>query len=316
MQQVRPERDGRVMTVRLDNPPRNLMTGRMVTELIELVRSLEGDDSIGAVVLTGAAEGIFITHFDVAEIVAGSQATGGRPVTARQAGVALRAVGAAERLPGSGRALASGPAAGLAALREINELFVRMNRLDKVFVAAVNGVALGGGCELALACDVRLMADGGGRIGLPEATLGLMPGGGGTQRLTRMLGSGRALEMMLESRLLSPREAQELGLVQHVVAPERLLDEATAVAARLARRSPATIEGIKRAVYEGATRSYAEGLHMEQAAFMATASSGAGIRAMELYVREDQPLEHADGAELDRRFERWHDGTAVDLNAG
>jgi enoyl-CoA hydratase/carnithine racemase len=314
MPQVHVERSGRVMTVTLDNPPRNLMTGRMVGELDQLTRELEGDRSIGAVVLTGAADGVFITHFDVDEIVRGSGAT--PQVSSRQAGASLRAVGAMARIPGVRGAMGRTPAAGLLALQQIHELFLRMNRLDKTFIAAINGVAMGGGCELTLACDVRIMADGDGRIGLPEVTVGILAGGGGTQRLTRALGPSRALEMMLEGRLLTPREAEAVGMVHRVVPPDRLLYEARDTAERLARRSPIAVGAIKRAVYEGGSRPLGEGLHIEQAGFMAAASSPAAIRAMETYVREDQSRADTAPAELPHLFDRWREGTAVDMTDG
>jgi enoyl-CoA hydratase/carnithine racemase len=314
MQQVHAERSGRVMTVKLDNPPRNFMTGQMVGELDQLTRDLEGDRSIGAVVLTGAAEGVFITHYDVDEIARGSQAT--PQVSSRQAGAGLRAVGAVARIPGGREAIERTPAAGLLALRSIQELFLHMNHLDKVFVAAINGVAMGGGCELSLACDVRIMAEGDGRIGLPETTLGLIPGAGGTQRLTRALGASRALEMMLEGRLLAPRDAEAVGLVHRVVPADRLLDEAVDTAERLARRSPESVAALKRAVYEGGSRSLPEGLHIEQAGFMAAASTPAAIRAMETYVREDQSREDTTPADLPHLFDRWREGTAVDMIEG
>src|SRR5438046_3023567 len=134
---VRTEREGRVLTVTLDNPPRNFMNGRMVAELDDLTRELEADSSIGAVVLTGAADGIFIMHYDVAEIVAGAEAS--PSVSPGLVGGALRAVGAVSRVPGADAALGRTPAAGMVALRRIHQLFLRMQRMDKVFVAAING---------------------------------------------------------------------------------------------------------------------------------------------------------------------------------
>jgi enoyl-CoA hydratase len=308
---VHTERAGRVLTARLDNPPRNFMTGAMVRELDDLVRSLEGDQSIGAVVITGAMEGVFITHFDVREILAAVESAPAMPPAA--VGGALRVTGALERVPGAGRALGRTPAAGLVELRRIHDLFLRMNASDKVFVAAINGMAMGGGCELALACDIRLMADGDWRIGLPEITLGILPGAGGTQRLTRALGPSRALEMILEGRVLTPREAEAAGLVHRVVEPAALGAVAGDTAQRLARRAPATVAAIKRAVYEGASRPLGDGLHIERAAFMSVASRPAALRAMRAYVEEVERLGDAAPWQESGVMERWQSGTAVDL---
>ena len=312
---VESERAGRVLTARLNNPPRNVMTGRMVAELDEMVRRADEDASIGAVVLTGAIEGVFITHYDVAEILAGSEAVGAQ-VPPAVAGGALRAAGALGRIPGAADALRRTPAAGLVELRRIHDLFVRMNRSTVVFVAAINGLAMGGGCELALACDVRLMtAREDARIGLPEITLGIIPGAGGTQRLTRALGPSRALETMLEGRVLAPEEAAELGLVHRVVASDALLTEAAATAERLARRAPETVAALKRAVYEGGSQSLADGLHMERAAFLSVAARPAALRAMRAYVEELERLGDVAPWQSEDVMARWQEGTAVDLTA-
>jgi len=312
-QTVHTEQTGRVLTARLDNPPRNFMTGRMVAELDDLVRSLDGERSIGAVVITGAMENVFITHFDVREILAGVE-----PVRVAMppaaSGAALRVTGAIRRLPAVERALRRSPAAGLVELRRIHDLFRRMNASDKVFVAAINGLAMGGGCELALACDVRLMADGEGRIGLPEITLGIIPGAGGTQRLARLLGGGRALEMMLEGRALTPGEAEAAGLVHRVVAPEALAQEAAATAQRLARRAPGTVAAIKRAVYEGASRPLGQGLHLERAEFLSVSGQPPALRAMRAYVDQIERMGDAPW-QVDELMESWQAGTAVDLTA-
>jgi enoyl-CoA hydratase len=313
-QTVVTERSGRVLIVRLENPPRNFMTTAMVGELDELTRELEDDPSIGSVVITGALEDIFITHFDVAEIVEGSEGVG-LTMSPGQAGGSLRALGAVGRIPGARSVLERSPAAGVIALQQIHELFLRMNRLDKVFVAAINGLALGGGCELALACDVRIMAKGDYRIGLPEITLGIIPGAGGTQRLSRVLGPGRALEMMLEGRALTPKEARETGLVHRVTSPAELLGEAMLTAERLARRSPAAVAGLKRAVYEGASLPLGAGLHIERSQFLATASTTAARRAMKTYAEEVERLGAIAPWQTEEAMERWQEGTAIDMLA-
>jgi enoyl-CoA hydratase len=176
----RTERDGRVLTVLFDAPPHNFMGRRMVRELDELTRSLRRNRSIRALVLTGARDGLFVTHYEIEEILAGAEGVG--PPPPRPAAAALvRVAGGVKRMPGARGLVERTPVRGLLELHRVHDLFRRMNRSDKVFVAAINGPATGGGCELSLACDLRYMADDDSfRIGLPEMTIGLPPGAGGS----------------------------------------------------------------------------------------------------------------------------------------
>jgi enoyl-CoA hydratase/carnithine racemase len=307
------ERDGRVLTVRVHNPPHNFMNRTMVAELDELVRSLEEDRSTGSVVITGGLEGRFITHYDVAEILAGTE-TVGMQVSSAAAGATLQAVRGMSRMPGGRAAVERTPAAGLLELHRIHDLFTRIGRLDKVVIAAINGPALGGGCELSLACDLRYIARDGGPIGLPEMTLGFNPGAGGTQRLAHLVGPGRALEMILEARALDPEEALEAGLVNRVVRSRDLLGAATAAAQRLARRAPLSVAAAKRAVHEGSARPLAEGLAVERKWFLAAGSQPAARRAMRAYV---EGVEQGATPWTDEEaMQPWREGTVVDLTAG
>lgn len=310
---VRVEQEGRVATLTIDNPPRHFQDRALTFELDALLRRIERDRSIGAVVLTGAHPRSFLTHYDVAEILAGAEITPDLPQAAFAA--ALRLAGAIERLPGGERLLRHPRTAGLLTLRRTQAIYVRMNRMDKVFVAAINGTAAAGGCELALACDIRLMADGDFTIGLTEPALGFNPGGGGGQRLARNVGAARAVEMLLEARHCSPREAVEAGLVHRVVAPERLLDEAKETAARLARRSPRAIRASKRAAYEGPSTRWPGGFRIDQAGFTWGAVDPSTARAMQAMLDEMETL--PDGVlspwHDPERLRAWQEGTVVDF---
>ena len=132
------------------------------------------------------------------------------------------------------------------------EILLKIERTPKVFVAAISGHALGGGFEIALACDLRFAAEGDYRIGLPEVTLGLLPGNGGTQRLTRLIGRARALDMMITGQQVVAGRALELGMVDRVFAAERLVDEAVDYVAKLAKGPTLAIGNIKIATRLGA----------------------------------------------------------------
>jgi enoyl-CoA hydratase len=308
------ERRGRVLVVRIDNPPHNFMTGEMVRELSDLVDSLRGDRSVGAVVITGRPDHLYITHYDVGEIL-NSVERAGIAAPPWLTSVLLRAAGAIRRVPVLRELAERTPLAAVFELYRVHDLFLAMNHSDKVFIAAINGPATGGGCETAIACDVRLMADSDIAIGLPEMTIDFNPGAGGTQRLPRLVGLGRALAMMLEGRTLSPREALDHGLVQAVVPADQVEEAAIRLGERLARRSPEAIRSLKRAVYDGASLPLARGLAVERKWFMvssATEASKEKMAAMARQVEVDQGSPWIT-AEL---LEPWQEGTAVGGDRG
>jgi enoyl-CoA hydratase len=302
------ERRGRVAVVRVDHPPHNFMTAEMVREMRALFRSLDGDRSVGAVVITGKPADLYVTHYDVAEILA-SVRRAGIAAPAWLTAVVLRLVGSLRHVPLLRDLAERSPLAAVFELYRIHDLFLEMNHAGLVFIAAINGPATGGGCELSLACDLRLMANREIAIGLPEMTVDFNPGAGGTQRLPRLVGVGRAMEMMLEGRTLSPREALDHGLVQAVLPPEQLEEAAIRTGERLATRSPEAIRSLKRAVYEGASTDLARGLAAERKWFMvasATDSSQEKMATMAEQVATEGASPWASGETL----KPWQDGTA------
>lgn len=144
------------------------------------------------------------------------------------------------------------------------ETLDRFAKTPKVVIAAINGHCVGGGLEIALACDLRLMAKESGKIGLPEVTLGVLPGTGGTQRLPRLIGTSRALDMMITGKLLTPDEALAIGLVNHVYPKETFAHDVQAYAAQLAHGPIRAISLIKRSVVEGIEMPLTAGLALER----------------------------------------------------
>jgi enoyl-CoA hydratase/carnithine racemase len=234
-------RDDGVALVRLDRPKANALSGEVLGQLAEVVEGLAADLP-GAVVLYGSRR-IFAAGADITEL---------------ESGVGPRTVGA-----NFGRALGA------------------LASLPRATIAAVNGFALGGGLELALACDFRVCAED-ARLGLPEISLGVIPGGGGTQRLPRLIGSSRAKELILSGRQVRADEALGIGLVNRVAAPDDVLDAALTWAAELAV-GPLVAQGLaKSAVDGGLERPLADGLAYELEAFAAafeTEDARTGLRS-------------------------------------
>ncbi|MBG7364168.1 enoyl-CoA hydratase/isomerase family protein [Pseudomonas aeruginosa] len=312
---LRIEQRGRVLQVLLDNPPANFLTTAVMQELADLLEDLEQRQDIGAVPLSGAADGVFLTHFDVDEIErAVAPITFSMPAWLTR--LLLESESLLRHLPGARKLLRRTLLAGVADMNLFHEVTAHMRRMDKVFIAAINGLALGGGCELALACDLRLMAEDDQVerfLGQPEVLIGLIPGGGGTQMLARSLGVARALELCLEGQLLEPRQALALGLVNGLAPAEELLEAADALAQRLSRRSPQAVRLIKRSIYQAASRDWTEGMASEKAGFLSAASQGNTRRAMREYIervrtitREERPFRRAD-------FDDLTEGNAIDM---
>jgi enoyl-CoA hydratase/carnithine racemase len=259
-------------------------------------------------VFTGKPDDLFITHYDVGEILA-SVRRAGVAAPPWLTGIVLSVAGAVRRVPALAKLAERTRLAAVFELYRIHDVFLEMNRSDKVFIAAINGPATGGGCELSLACDVRLMADTDIAIGLPEMTVDFNPGAGGTQRLPRLVGMGRALQMMLEGRTVSPREALDHGLVGAVVPPDQVKEAAIHMGERLARRSPQAVRSLKRAIYEGGSQPLAQGLAIERKWFMVASAADSSQEKMEAMVKQVEeegksPWATAEG------LRPWQDGTA------
>jgi enoyl-CoA hydratase len=311
---LRTERDGRVLTVFFDAPPHNFMGRRMVEDLDALTRSLARDRSLRAIVLTGARPGLFVTHYEIEEILAGAEGLG--PPPPRQVAAAMvRLAGAVRHAPVARGLVERTSLRGLLELHRAHDVFRRMNRSDKLFLAAINGPATGGGCELALACDLRYMADDERlRIGLPEMTIGLPPGAGGSQRLARALGISRAMELILEGRTLTPADAYSLGLIHGLAPPASVRSLATEAAHRLARRSPEAVAALKRSVYQGSADRLEQGLATERQGFLWAGGSRPARRGMRAFVdriASDGGSPWADAVKL----RPWQRGELVDLGS-
>jgi enoyl-CoA hydratase len=214
---------------------------------------VERDGAIKGLLLTGAGEKAFIAGADIGELPVGNAA--------------------------AARAFA---ARGHTALR-------RLERIGKPSVAAINGFALGGGLELALCCTVRV-ASSNARLGLPEIKLGLMPGYGGTQRLPRLVGRGRALEMMLTGQPVDAAEAYRIGLVNHVVPPPELLGFSRALLQKMIENPPLAAGMIMETVDAGLDGGLEAGLRFEAGGFAELATSDDALEGTRAFVEKRKPV--------------------------
>ena len=310
---LRLDQNGRVLTVRYSSPPLNFLTMAFIRDLDRLTSCVDQDATIGAVVLTGGVEGRFLTHADPHEFGA-IQKLPHPQVSMRVMEFVVPLLNLVLGIPGLVSAVDrfGGVAGkGLALGYRWKSSVLRMNRSQVVYIAAINGPTLEGGQEIVLACDLRYASDATWlRMGQLEMLVGVIPGGGGTHRLLRMLGTARALEHILEGAPLTATQAGALGLIHRVVPEHELLAEAQATGARLARRSPMSVAAVKRCIYFGANRSLSRGFDLEFAGFLATGFSRGAGRALQPFLDDLERL--GDTPEL-ADPKPWIEGTRVDL---
>ncbi len=251
-QRIAARAEGAVLHVQLFNPPLGCMDAQTESELLALLDRVDATAQWRVVLLTGRDAGVFVRHYDV-----GLLEQRGRAMAARGLRFALD------------RPVPEAP---------LHRALARIEASDRIFIAAINGICMGGGYELALACDLRYAQAGRYRIGLPEVNIGLLPGAGGTQKLQRVMGAARALETLLLGRTFEPGEAAAQGLVHACV--DDVLAHALAVAQELAAKPQPALGHIKRLARRAGQEDAASGLAGERTLFCDTLVSDAALQRM------------------------------------
>ncbi|HSI97697.1 MAG TPA: enoyl-CoA hydratase-related protein [Gaiellaceae bacterium] len=253
---VSTEQDGAVAVVTIDHPPVNALSAPLLEELEAEIDRLDGDESVRAIVLKGAGERAFVAGADISEFPS------------------LREAAAEAQERGSARG--------------IQKLGARMDTARKPFVAAIHGFCLGGGLELAMCCDIRVASED-AQLGQPEIKLGLIPGGGGTQRLPRLVGLGRALLLNLTGDFVDARTAYDWGLVEKVVPREELLDTALETARTIAARSPVSVAVLRELARTTRDLPLEEGLRREADGFRRCLESEDGAEGVAAFLEKREP---------------------------
>ena len=247
-------RDAGIGAVTLDRPPANSYELGFIRELGQAVQKAAADDDAKVVILRSASEKFFSAGADVKAFNESSVEE------------------------------------NMEMVRLSHETLSSIARIPKVFVAEINGHALGGGLEIALACDLRFAGEGDFRLGTPEVTLGVLPGNGGTQRLPRLIGWSRALDLMITGRTVTPREALDLGIVNAVFSTDEVSSKTVEYAQRLAAGATRAIGNIKRAVHEGWAAGLEGGLELERELVEELFRSDDGREGIAAFAEKRKPV--------------------------
>jgi enoyl-CoA hydratase/carnithine racemase len=246
------ERDGNIGIITLNRPPANPINLATQNELDQALTEFEKDKAIRVLIVTGSGEKGFSAGFDVK--------TAGTPESEK-----------------------TGPRG--------TEVFSRIEKYPKPVIAAINGFALGGGCELAMACHFRIMVDSERAvIGLSEIDLGIIPGWGGTQRLPRLVGKTRALEMLLLGKRIRAPEALGIGLITKVSQPAELMNDAKELAKALAKKAPVAVQVILDVVTRGLETTTDEGVKIEREGSQRVTKTKDAMEGMIAFVQKREPV--------------------------
>jgi len=252
---VRCRVDQGVAVIELDDPPANTYSYEMMRQLDDSILRARMDENVHVIVLRGSGDKFFCAGANISMLAKAD------------------------------------PSFKYYFCLHANETLSRLEQTPKLVIAALNGHTVGGGLEIALACDIRIARKDAGKIGLPEVTLGVLPGTGGTQRLLRVIGRSRALELMITGRTFDFQEAQEMGLIHHIFARENFWDEVMAYARQFCppAKAAGAVGRIKRAVVTGSEVSFQEALGIERELQQLLFQSEDAKEGLDAYVGKRQP---------------------------
>ena len=247
------EKENGIGTLTINRPKSlNALNTKVLEELHEAFLEIDQDEEIGVLILTGAGERAFVAGADITE---------------------MKDKNALE-----GRAFSNFG----------NKVFSTLENLSQPTIAAVNGFALGGGAELAMACDIRIGSEE-AKFGQPEVGLGIIPGFGGTQRLSRLVGLAKAKELIYTAKTIKAEEAKDIGLVNQVVTADELMDSAVELAKTILKQAPLAVKASKRAINRGFEMDLAHGLEMEAEMFGVQFSTEDQKNSMNAFVNKEKP---------------------------
>jgi len=261
------EDHGHVVICILTNPPTHTFTSKSLMEVHDFLDQMEKKKDLRVLAFTGEGEDVFIKHYEVGELAESAE----------------KNISAAKEV--------SSEYSPPKELHHFHKMLLRLRDIEAIVIAGINGNTAGGGCEFALGCDLRIMSEGPYSIGLPETSVGILPGGGGTQRLARLIGSSRALDLILHASLLSPQDAFEFGLINKLVPHEKFREELMAYCLDLASRAPIALRQVKKIIHHGLDKTLEEGLLMEQEAFDVTMRSNDAAKAMRSMLDTEKDIE-------------------------
>ena len=257
------EDNGNYIICYLSNPPSHTLTSSGVSEIHSFLDIVEKRDDLRVLAFTGEGRDVFIKHYEVGEL-ANTAEKNLETKKNRQDPKELHA---------------------------FHTMLLRLRDLNAIVVAGINGNTAGGGCEFSLGCDLRIMSNGDFLIGLPETSVGILPGGGGTQRLSRLIGSSRALDLILHAKLLKPEEAHNLGIINKLIPADNFKHELTSYCEDLASRAPIALQQVKKIIHQGIEMPLEESLMIEQKAFDVTMNSRDAARAMRALLNTQENIE-------------------------
>ena len=262
------EDNGEIIICYLSNPPTHTLTAQGLMEIHDFLDSLASNKKLRVLAFTGAGEDVFIRHYEVGELA-----------------------DSAEKNISKNKETNKTDNNSKKELHGFHKMLLKMRDLDAIVIAGINGNTAGGGCEFSLGCDLRVMSSGDYFIGLPETGVGILPGGGGTQRLARLIGTSRALDLILHGKLILNTKAFEYGIINEILPKDSFVESLKEYCQVLAKRAPIALREVKKAIHKGIDLPLEEALLVEQEAFNETMNSKDAARAMRTMLNAKEEID-------------------------